>query len=136
MAYIKGYSPPRPPPPGSKLWSTLIVMIIYSRVFCEPLTRNIFNQKHIFATLYACTKEHFRSLFRAFWQLLLKMKKKIGLIAQYSLDIQLFLEKLSEKVHAKIQKSSIVSSFEFTALQKILNRKNGLLRPWTSVCEC
>ena len=63
------------------------------------------------------------------------MKKKIGLIAQYSLDIQLFLEKLSEKVHAKNQKS-IVSSFEFTALQKILNRKNGLLRPWTSVCEC
>jgi len=38
---------------------------VFTRVFHEPLTLKIFNQKHIFAT-YAYTKEHVMSLLRAF----------------------------------------------------------------------
>ena len=47
--------------------------------------------------------------------------------------IQLFRERLSEKVHATIQKG-IVGGFEFTFLQR--NLKEWHLRPWTYVCEC
>ena len=49
-----------------QLKNTLIAMIhAVTRVFHQPLTVNIFNQKQIFAT-YAYTKEHFMSLLRAF----------------------------------------------------------------------
>ena len=47
--------------------------------------------------------------------------------------IQLFRERLSEKVHARIPKG-IVGGFEFTFLQR--NLKEWHLRPWTYVCEC
>ena len=47
--------------------------------------------------------------------------------------IQLFRERLSEKVHATIPKG-IVGGFEFTFLQR--NLKEWHLRPWTYVCEC
>ena len=46
--------------------------------------------------------------------------------------IQLFRERLSEKVHATIPKS-IVGSFEFTVLQR--NLKEWHERPWAYVCE-
>ena len=47
--------------------------------------------------------------------------------------IQLFRERLSEKVHATIPKG-IVGGFEFTVVQR--NLKEGQERPSTYVCEC
>ena len=47
-------------------------------------------------------------------------------------NIQLFRERLSEKVHATIPKG-IVGSFEFTFLQRSL--KEWYERPWMFVCE-
>ena len=47
--------------------------------------------------------------------------------------IQLFRERLSEKVHVTIPKG-IVGGFEFTVLQR--NLKEWHERPWTYVCEC
>ena len=47
--------------------------------------------------------------------------------------IQLFREKLSEKVHTTIPKG-IVGGFEFTVLQR--NLREWHERPWTYVCEC
>ena len=50
------------------------------------------------------------------------------LIEGYGIYIQLFRERLSEKVHATIQKV-IVGGFEFTVLQrKLIEWKE---RPWT-----
>ena len=46
---------------------------------------------------------------------------------------QLFLERLSEKVHATIPKG-IVGGFVFTVFQR--NLKEWHERPWTYVCEC
>ena len=48
------------------------------------------------------------------------------------LYIQLFRERLSEKVHATIPKG-IVGGFEFTLLQR--NLKEWHERPWTYVCK-
>ena len=48
-------------------------------------------------------------------------------------DIQLFQERISEKVHAAISKG-IVGDFEFTVFRK--NFKEWLEKPWTYVCEC
>ena len=48
-------------------------------------------------------------------------------------DIQLFRERLSEKVHATIPKG-IVGGFEFAVLQR--NLKEWHERPWTYVCAC
>ena len=47
--------------------------------------------------------------------------------------IQLFWERLSEKVHATIPKG-IVGGFEFAVLQR--NLKEWHERPWTYVCAC
>ena len=47
--------------------------------------------------------------------------------------IQLFQERLSEKVHATIPKG-IVDGFEFTVLQ--INLREWHKRPWTYVCDC
>ena len=47
--------------------------------------------------------------------------------------IQLFRERLSEKVHATIPKG-IVGGFEGTVLQR--NLKESYARPRTYVCEC
>ena len=47
--------------------------------------------------------------------------------------IQLFPEKLSEKVHATITKG-IVGGFEFAVLQR--NLKEWHKRPWMYVCAC
>ena len=47
--------------------------------------------------------------------------------------IQLFRERLSERVHAIIPKG-IVVGFEFTLLQRNLKECHG--RPWTYVFEC
>ena len=49
------------------------------------------------------------------------------------LYIQLFRERLSEKVHATIPKG-IVGSLEFTVLQR--NLREWHERPWTYGCEC
>ena len=51
----------------------------------------------------------------------------------FRLWIQLFLERLSEKVHLTIPKG-IVGGFEFTVLQR--NLKEWHKRPWTYVCAC
>ena len=48
-------------------------------------------------------------------------------------SIQLFRERLSEKVHAKIPKG-IVGGFKFFVLQR--NLKEWHERPWAYVCEC
>ena len=48
-------------------------------------------------------------------------------------NIQLFRERLSEKVHATIPKG-IVGGFKFTVLQR--NLKEWQERPWEYVCEC
>ena len=50
-----------------------------------------------------------------------------------SVRLQLFQERLSEKVHATIPKG-IVGGFEFTVFQRSL--KEWHERPWTYVCEC
>ena len=50
--------------------------------------------------------------------------------ARGELEIQLFREWLSEKVHATILKG-IVGGFEFTVLQR--NLKKWQERPWTNV---
>ena len=50
-------------------------------------------------------------------------------------NLQLFREKLSEKVHATILKG-IVGCFEFTILQKKKNLKQWHERPWPYACEC
>ena len=47
--------------------------------------------------------------------------------------IQLFQERLSEKVHATIPKG-IVGDFEFTVFQRSF--KEWHERPWKYVCEC
>ena len=47
--------------------------------------------------------------------------------------IQLFRERLSEKVHATNPKG-IVGGFELTVFQR--NLKEWQDRPWTYVCEC
>ena len=47
--------------------------------------------------------------------------------------IQLFRERLSEKVHATTPKG-IVGGLEFTILQR--NFKELHERPWTFTCEC
>ena len=54
-------------------------------------------------------------------------------MATYRLEIQLFKERLSEKVHATIEKV-VVGGFEFTVLQRNLQEWHE--RPWTYVCEC
>ena len=108
----------------SECWSTLIVMIY-----------DIFaSQKHIFA-IYARTKEHFMSLLRAFFgnPFLLKMKKKIGLIAQYALDIYMVTSKYSQKLHEKCIDLSC-SYGEKTILGKD-NRKYVLNTIFKQVCE-
>ena len=46
--------------------------------------------------------------------------------------IQLFRERLLEKVHATIPKG-IVGGFEVTVVQRNLKEEE---RPWTYVCEC
>ena len=51
----------------------------------------------------------------------------------YLLYIQLFRERLSEKVHATISKG-IVGGFEFTVLQR--NLREWHERPWIYVCKC
>ena len=48
-------------------------------------------------------------------------------------SIQLFRERLSDKVHATTPKG-IVGGFEFTVFQR--NLEEGQERPWTYVCEC
>ena len=48
-------------------------------------------------------------------------------------DIQLFRERLSDKVHATTPKG-IVGGFEFTVFQR--NLKEWQERQWTYVCEC
>ena len=48
-------------------------------------------------------------------------------------DIQLFQERLSEKVHATIPKG-FVGDLEFTVFQR--NFKEWHEKPWTYVCEC
>ena len=48
-------------------------------------------------------------------------------------SIQLFRERLSDKVQATIPKG-IVGGFEFTVSQR--NLKEWQERPWTYVCEC
>ena len=50
----------------------------------------------------------------------------------FYLSIQLFQERLSEKVHATIPKG-IVGDFEFTIFQR--NFKEWHEKPWTYVCE-
>ena len=47
--------------------------------------------------------------------------------------VQLFRERLSQKVHATITKG-IVGGFEFAVLQR--NLKEWHKRPWTYVCAC
>ena len=47
-------------------------------------------------------------------------------------NIQLFRERLSEKVQATIPKGSIVAGFEFTLLQR--NLKEWHERPWREIC--
>ena len=47
--------------------------------------------------------------------------------------MQLFRERLSEKVHVTIPKG-IVGGFEFVVLQR--NLKEWHKRPWTYVCAC
>ena len=59
-------------------------------------------------------------------------KTKFGRTAAKRSQIQLFRERLSEKVHATIPKG-IVGGFEFTLLQR--NLKERHVRPWTYVCE-
>ena len=57
----------------------------------------------------------------------------MGYYKSGSVYIQLFRERLSEKVHATIPKG-IVGGFEFTVLQTSL--KEWRERPWTYVFEC
>ena len=47
--------------------------------------------------------------------------------------MQLFRERLSEKVHVTIPKG-IVGGLEFTVVQR--NLKEWHERPWTYVCDC
>ena len=60
------------------------------------------------------------------------LRKRIYCMQFPSSDIQLFRERLSEKVHATIPKG-IVGGFEYTILQR--NLKEWHERPWTYVCE-
>ena len=53
-------------------------------------------------------------------------------MAMYT-SIQLFRERLSDKVHETTPKG-IVGGFEFTVFQR--NLKEWQERPWTYVCEC
>ena len=53
--------------------------------------------------------------------------------AKSPLHIQLFRERLSDKVHTTTPKG-IVGGFEFTVFQR--NLEEGQERPWTYVCEC
>ena len=57
---------------------------------------------------------------------------KAKAIATYT-SVQLFQERLSDKVHATTPKG-IVGGFEFTVFQR--NLKEWQERPWTYVCEC
>ena len=57
----------------------------------------------------------------------------VSVSARVIVCIQLFREKLSEKVHATITKG-IVGGFEFAVLQR--NLKEWHKRPWTYVCAC
>jgi len=54
-------------------------------------------------------------------------------IAGERLYIQLFRERLSDKVHATTSKG-IVGGFEFTVFQR--NLIEWQERPWTYACEC
>ena len=55
-----------------------------------------------------------------------------GEVTETVLCIQLFRDRLSEKVHATIPKG-IVGSFKFTFLQRNLKEWHGT--PWIFVCE-
>ena len=57
---------------------------------------------------------------------------KADTIAMYT-SIQLFRERLSDKVH-KTTAKDIVGGFEFTVFQR--NLEEWQERPWTYVCEC
>ena len=57
----------------------------------------------------------------------------VSVSARVIVCLQLFREKLSEKVHATITKG-IVGGFEFAVLQR--NLKEWHKRPWTYVCAC
>ena len=48
-------------------------------------------------------------------------------------NVQLFQERLSEKMHATIPKG-IVGDFQFTVFQRNFTELHE--KPWTYVCEC
>ena len=60
-----------------------------------------------------------------------KAKQQLAFVSRFF--IQLFRERLSEKVHATIPKG-IVGVFDFTVLRR--NFKEWHEWPWTYVCEC
>ena len=80
-------------------------------------------------------KRTFYESFKGFFgkQLLLKMKKKIGLIAQYALDINMVTSKYSQKLHEKCIDLSC-SCGEKTILGKD-NRTYVLNTIFKQVCE-
>ena len=63
-------------------------------------------------------------------QIPVQCKKRVRVFAWF---IQLFLERLSEKVHATITKG-IVGGFKFAFLQR--NLKEWPERAWIYVCGC
>ena len=76
------------------------------------------------------------SLLRAFFgnQLLLKMKKKVGLIAQYAFDIYMVTSKYSQKLHEKCIDLSCSYGETETILGKD-NRKYVLNTTFKQACE-
>ena len=88
-----------------------------------------FSWKRLFLCGQLVTRRWFKQALCRIWRYLNFNIFDIG----FRLWIQLFRERLSEKVHATIPKG-IVGGFEFAVLQR--NLKEWHKRLWTYVCEC
>ena len=96
----------------------------------------LFGQKENFTVYFSGKRRsllHLNTAQRSFFPLQSFSRKTSRKIGSKSARIQLFREKLSEKVHAKMPKG-IVGGFEFTVLQRNLQEWHE--RPWTYVYNC
>ena len=97
----------------------------------------LFGQKENFTVYFSGKRRsllHLNTAQRSFFPLQSFSRKTSRKIGSKSARIQLFREKLSEKVHATMPKGIVGGLHEFTVLQRNLQEWHE--RPWTYVYNC
>ena len=97
----------------------------------------LFGQKENFTVCFSGKRRsllHLNTAQRSFFPLQSFSRKTSRKIGSKSARIQLFREKLSEKVHATMPKGIVGGLHEFTVLQRNLQEWHE--RPWTYVYNC